>query len=310
MNKYIILILTVLMTGCIKENRSKCEYNISLLLSYVDVDGNNLFDKSLDSISVHMFNEGGKFIFTQVENINTILNNGYIMTIPIEEPGTYKVVVIGDTDEYDYTIGLKAKSNTLTKTLVPFETNIEDFRINVKHTNGLINRELGDFFIATPKDILVSGLDGKKTEVMLTKNTKKIHLKINGLGNSSDLTPIIRCKNGTYNFENTIPDNSEEITYKPYTPRATTRVNNVFTLNTLRIIEGTPMPLLLENGMGEKPVSDLISLIKFNPKYKSQKEIDAEDEFNLTLNYSADTNPVLISVTINKWVHVFVTPEV
>ena len=302
-----MLILTVLMTGCIKDNCYKCDYNIPLLLSYVDVDGNNLFHEELDSLSVHIFNENDKYVQAIVEKISTIAANGYVMTIPIEEKGTYKFVVIGDTDQTDYTTGSQAKSKTLTKTLVPFETHIDDFRISVKHTDGLINRELGDFFIAKQKEILITGIENNKTELMLTKNIKKIHLTINGLGDSPNLTPIIRCKNGTYNSENNIPDNSEEITYKPYTPRDKTRANNVFTLNTLRIIEGVAMPLSLKNEQGETKVRDLISLIKLNPKYKTQKEIDAEDEFNLTLNYDTDGS-TLISVMINNWEYVWVTP--
>ena len=310
MNKYLLLLITtIIATGCIKENRSNCNYDISLLLSYVvEVEGDNLFDQNLDSITVHMFNEDDKYIFTKKENASTIINNGYIMTIPMEEPGTYKAVVIGDTDQKDYTVGSVATPTHTTKALIPNETDLEDFRISVKHTNGLIDRELGDFFIAISKEVIVTGLESQIVEVMLTKNTKKIHLTINGLGNSSDLTPTIRCKNGTYNSENTIPDNSEEITYKPYTPTATTRANSVFTLSTLRLIEGMPMPLSLESVHGEIPVRDLMELIKLNPKYKTQEDIDAEDEFNLTLNYGTD-GTILISVTVNNWEHVWVTPE-
>ena len=310
MNKYLLLLTTILATGCIKENRSNCNYDISFSLSYVvDVEGNNLFDKSLDSITIHMFNEDDKYIYTKVENTSTIINNGYIMTIPIEEPGTYKVVVIGDTDEGDYTIGSHTKSAAATKTLISNETDLADFRISVKHDNGLIARELGDFFIATPKEILVTGLASETVEVMLTKNSKKIHLTINGQGDVSDLAPTIRCKNGAYNAENTIPDNSEEITYKPHMSSATTRANSVFTTSMLRIVDGIPMPLSIGNELGEKEVYDLVALIKLNPKYRTQEDLDAEDEFNLTLNYSSDVFPTLISVTVNSWEHVFVTPE-
>ena len=312
MNKYLLLLLlltTILATGCIKENRSNCNYDISFSLSYVvDVEGNNLFDKSLDSITIHMFNEDDKYVYKKVEDARTIINNGYIMTITLNEPGSYKVVVIGDTDQKDYTIGSYTKSAATTKTLIPNETDLEDFRISVKHTNRLIDRELGDFFIAIPQEILVTGLESQTVEVMLTKNSKKIHLTINGQGNVSDLAPTIRCKNGTYNAKNTIPDNSEQITYKPYVSTATTRANSVFTLNTLRLIEGIPMPLSFEASNGKIPTQDLISLIKLNPKYKTQEDLDAEDEFNLTLNYDTD-GTTLISVTINNWEHVWVIPE-
>ena len=309
MNKYLLLLTTILATGCIKENRSNCNYDISFSLSYVvDVEGNNLFDQNLDSITVHMFNEGDKYVYTKIEDASAIINNGYIMTIPLIEPGTYKVVVIGDTDQKDYTIGSVAPPTHATKTLIPNETDLEDFRISVKHTNGLIDRELGDFFIAISKEVIVTGLESQTIEVMLTKNTKKIHLTVNGLGNSSDFTPTIRCKNGAYNSENTIPDNSEEITYKPYVSSATTRANSVFTLSTLRLIEGMPMSLSFEGSNGKIPTQDLMSLIKLNPKYKTQEDLDAEDEFNLSLNYDTD-GETLISVTINSWKHVFVTPE-
>ena len=309
MNKYIILILAVLTTGCIKENKSLCTYDVSFSLSYVvDIEGGNLFDENIDSIAIHIFNEDDKYLFTKIENTSTIINNDHKITIPVEEPGTYKALVIGDTYDDDYTIGALAENSTITKTLIPMKSDLDDFRISVKHANGLIDRELGDFFIATPKEVLVTGLEDQTIEVLLTKNTKKIHLTINGLGNSSDLTPIIRCKNGTYNSENTIPDNSEEITYKPYVSSATTRANNVYTLNTLRIIEGTPIPLSIESKQRETLAQDLMSLIKLNPKYKIQKDLDDEKEFNLTLNYSTD-GTTLISVKINNWDHIWVTPE-
>ena len=310
MKKYIILILSVLTTGCIQENRNRCDYDISFSLSYVvDVEGDNLFDQSLNSISIHLFNEDNKYVYTKEESVTEMIENNYIIKTPITEPGTYKVVVLGDTYEEDYTIEAKRKSNTETKMLIPLKTDFEDFRVNVKHDNGLINDELGDFFIGSPKDILVDGIESQIVEVMLTKNTKKINLTINGLSNTSDIQPIIRCTNGTYNAENNIPDNSEEITYKPYTRNASTRANSVFTTSMLRIVDGIPMPLSIGNELGEKEVYDLVALIKLNPKYRTQRDLDSEEEFNLTLNYSSDETPTLISVSINSWQHVFVTPE-
>jgi len=309
MKKYIILILTVLMTGCIKENRSRCNYDISFSLSYVvDVEGNNLFDENLNTISIHLFNAENKYVYTKIERVEDVIGNDYVMTIPIDEVGIYNVVVLGDTEQEDYVINSNNKNNTATKMLIPLVTDLEDFRVNVKHDNGLVNRELGNFFIGNPKDIIVDGLEDLTIEVMLTKNTKNIHLTINGLSQASDLNPIIRCANGTYNAENTIPDNAEEITYKPYTRNATTRANNQFTTSMLRIIDGMPMPLSIGNDNGETIVHDLITLIKLNPKYKTQSDLDNEDEFNLTLNFGTDGS-TLISVSINSWQHIFVTPE-
>ena len=309
MKKYIILILLVLTTGCVNEDRDRCDYNISFSLSYVvDVDGDDLFTQNLNTISIHLFNENNKYVYTKVENINSIIDNDYMMTIPITEPGTYKVVVIGDADEEDYVVESDSRNSTLSKMLIPNITNLEDFRVNVKHNNGLINDELGNFFIGSPDDILVDGIEKQIVEVTMTKNTKNIHLTINGLSLVSDHHPIIRCTNGTYNAENSIPDNSEEITYKPYARNTTTRgASNVFTTSMLRIVDGIPMPLSVGNEIIEKPMVDLVTLIKLNPRYRTQMDLDSEDEFYLTLNYGEDA--ALISVSINSWEHVFVKPE-
>ena len=231
------------------------------------------------------------------------------MDFPTRRVGEYTVLVLGDTDPEHYTIGTES-----TEELILDKSHISDVRIDVKHDNNTVSRQLGSFFIGKIEGVIVDGIGHRTETAILVKNTKNIHLTINGLGHLPDFTPHVKSRNGSYNSDNTIPETAPEIKYTPHTTTRTTRevgVPHISQISTLRIMQDHNIPLITEYENGDKVdeigVHDLVSLIKTNPKYKTQADLDNETEFRIVLNY---TNETLISITINNWNHVIVTPEV
>lgn len=301
------LLIIFIMKGCVDGDYSECGNRLSISFRYIaNSQGLNLFDQSVTDISVSLFNANGIYVTSQKELVSNLINNDYMMNFPVNSNGRYSILALGDTDSENYIIGTKA-NNRATNRLIPNVSHISDFQVEVLHDNYVVNRELGHLFISNVKDVLVDGIGNKYVTVDLIKNSKNIHLTINGLDHISNFYPVIKSTNGIYNAVNIIPNDAEEITYKPHTINETL---NHFQTSMLRIMDYHKIPLIIQDKNGNNidniEQHDLLYLIKLNPKYKTQQDLDNEDEFKLVLNYSED---ILINVIINSWKHIFVIPE-
>ena len=308
MNKRIIhsgisaLLLFGLLVGCIKEDLSNCFRGVVLTVTCSNFENEDILSESIENLSVYIFDSSGKYVKTVTESIKEIESTNYNMYIPMETAGLYKIITLGDVDIADYTVysdeGVKR-----TRSLIPSVSHIDDFRIQLKYSeDNIINRELGDFFIAESQEIEFQDNRNLTYNADLVRNNKLIRFSIDGL---SSVEPVIRCKNSLYDKENNTPDISEEIIYKPY---SSDDEKGIYLTSTLRIVETIRMPLTIEqvNGYLKGNSYDLVELIQRNPKYNTQELLDREDTFDIAFKYDGST---VVSITVNDWEVINVTPR-
>ena len=125
-----------------------------------------------------------------------------------------------------------------------------------------------------------------------------------GRGKTTLLSRKIR-----YDYENNIPDDARE---KIYLSTNVKRAEHNFCFNTLRLIDGSEIKLLLLDDNGKQAVPgfsgiNLISLIKESPDFNDQTDLDKENLYNLELTFDGVT---LVSIGVNNWDKVMVKPEV
>ena len=309
---FIGLIIMILMIACVKDNcNPKDEGNsLSIVFRYIiDSQGENLFKNSVNTISVLLFDTQGIYINTYKRTVASLAEDDYIMDFPTIFIGEYTILVLGDTDAEHYTIGTESESE-----LIPNTSHISDLRLSVKHDNNIISRKLGNFFTSERKNVLVDGIGHRTVVVDLVKYTKNIHLTINGLGHLSHFKPYIVSRNGIYNADNSLSETASDIKYTPHTITTTTKSTigqHISQISTLRILQDHKIPLIAEYENGDKVdiigEHELVSLIKLNPKYKTQSNFDNESEFRIVLNYD---NNLLVGIIVNEWNHIIIKPEV
>ena len=318
MNKYIILtriaaffVVFMSLSSCTKENRTNCSNGTEISFDYTIDTEINVLDTLSEQLFVHIFDENGIYLNTQTDNVEGIKQAGYKTKLEFQNQGKYSLVTVGDAENHYATSGGTKSSTKSNNTLVPGVTHIDDFRVSVIDVNSVVDKELENFILGERVDLIIDGSESQSVMIKLLRNSKTLNIKLEGVTTDKQCVPVVRCKNGMYNSNNTIPSDAKVITYHPHKTNLAARE---FTSSTLRIIDGTPMPFSLEDSNGNavnprtKSASiDLLSLIKLNPKYKTQKDLDNEREFNVTITYEDNT---IISVVVNKWKHIFVTPEI
>ena len=298
----ILVLLTFgLLVGCTKEDVSNCPSGMVLSISYDAPSGDKLLSESIDNISVYIFDSQGKYVKTVTKPTKEIESAGSKMSVYVADSGFYKLITLGDSEDLDYAIHADISADN-TRSLTPLVSDIEDFRVQLKHNlDHTITKELGGFFMDTVQNVEAMLSTHNTYTTDLIKNNKLIRVTIKGL---SSVEPIIRSKNSLYNKSNNILDTAKEIIYKPYSIDV---AKGVYLTTTLRIMETIDMPLTIESkSSGVVGSYDLVDLIQLNPKYTTQESIDREDTFDLSFVYADDT---FISIKVNEWEVINVVPK-
>ncbi len=318
---YILPALLLLLQGCLKEHTSGCESRLLLRFRYtLNEQYSNLFGKEIHKITVYVFDAQGKYAGSFTGQ-GSHLTNDYVMRIPLPE-GRYSIIAYGGDFTAFRTVELNGQGyNNLRKGL----TDISDFRTELKYESG----EENYLYPATIPDDLYAGFitgavasynNEKVTEVELIKNTKNIIVRITGAAPATltaantaamPFDVYITALNGRYLADNSIDLNHG--TFK-YTPQNTTVGENSMQveLKTMRLILGQAPRLIVRNNETTEEIynQNMIDQILQNPKYKTQQDIDREDEFVFEIGIQSQNNQVQITVSINGWKINSITPGV
>lgn len=301
---HIAIGMLLLLQSCLKEDMPNCESDLLLRFRYtLNGQYENLFGAEVNRITVYIFDSNGKYVDSFSEQGDK-LTNDYLMRIPLPE-GKYSAVVWGG-DMATYSVGeLDSQTSAINQILRKGVTDIHDFRTELKNRSG----EGGYLFATdTPNDLyaglatdVTSAISNKNiTDIELTKDTKKIKVKITGTSTiPQPLEVYITAVNGRYGFDNTI--DTDHGTFK-YTPVnfSVQPDQLVVDLKMMRLMSGQSPMLVVRNSVTSEILynANMIDYILSTPQYASQEDIDREDEFVFEITFIGN---VVIAVSVNGW---------
>lgn len=283
-----LLLLFLFLHSCISDSYDRC-LGIRLALSYPS-EG-----ERCDRIHIFVFDERGS-LFSSYEKTGRQLAPGvtYLLQVP---PGKYTVVAWGDVHG-DYSFTRKDITRASTPQMIP-GSELERFRMLVALDKDLntLSRPLNPVFHTSEYNIDLK--EGQTSEVALefVKNTNRIRVKASGLpsGVSSEKLDVgIRSSNWQYHFDNSVPRDAADITYKPYEKKVDKEVS-ISDLSVLRLIDsGSPVFYIKDGDTGDILYQrNLISLLMNLP----YTDLDKEDYFEIELDFEGPT----IAIKINGW---------
>ncbi|MGL4491722.1 MAG: FimB/Mfa2 family fimbrial subunit, partial [Tannerellaceae bacterium] len=254
------------------------------------------------------------------------LTNDYVMSLPLK-PGTYSFVVLGG-DLLTYRVGEMANSqnNSFAPELKKGITSILNFSFllddKVPSSGPLVvDFPLSDLFHGILSDFVAPPGKVSEATIDLMKDTKRINVHIIGLSNLDkyieSLTRAsyaqyfdiyINAQNGRYTLNNEIDKNAYPL---KHLFKERIEVNDTLKTSTtvLRLMAEGDKSYLNVSLQGKPEAlynKHMVSQILQNPKYKTQQDLDKEDEFTFEIYLGSDLN---ISIKINGWNILDITPE-
>lgn len=314
------------MWGCTHEDTEDCVQGVRLHFTHLLNNQNvNLFGTKVNMVSVYVFDKDGLYLDTYTSK-GIQLTNDYVMSLPLK-PGTYSFVVLGG-DLQTYRVGEMKDSPTtdFSTELKKGVTTIENFSFLIDDqvpTSGplVIEDQLSGLFHGLLKDFVVPSGKVSEATIDLMKDTKRINVHIIGLSNLDKyiegLTRTsyaqffnihINAQNGRYTFNDDIDENAYPLKYLFVTPVETNDTLKTSTTILRLMAEGDKS--YLNVSLQGKPEAlynkQMVSQILQNPKYKTQQDLDKEDEFTFEIYLGSDLN---VSIKINGWNILDITPE-
>lgn len=103
---FILLLFLVLVTGCIKEDRSDCGRTI-LRFSYVGDGTTEIFRNKMKSVDLYVFDSNNECVHSLPLEQNELASQSKSLFL---KPGTYRAVCIGNAMEETVTVGLSCQN--------------------------------------------------------------------------------------------------------------------------------------------------------------------------------------------------------
>jgi len=291
-----LALLTLLFTGCLRDDLSDCDQGIELIFGYTHHNyGTDLFESEVSQVMIVVFDDSGTFT-SLFEEKTTAVNGVCKMSLPLLS-GTYTLLVWGgDLDTYhmdeftsvdDFSLLLhtdvtpsplyyarqevRVVSGKQLSYKVDLMKNSSSVRFRIKETVQNTSRIRAGWNVELPFDIELSGnntmIDG--------------HNRIMPHAPKYNYLPVASAWDG-----------DEEVWCVDYRLMRLMIEHPVV----IRINDRATDTILLEE--------DLISLIlDYKTKYITQSDIDKEDEFliELDIDRSSSGGDVSVSIRINGW---------
>ncbi|AVM53501.1 fimbrillin-A associated anchor protein Mfa1/Mfa2 [Bacteroides zoogleoformans] len=307
------VIFLLALAGCIGEDRGGCPGILVIEPHYLlhDKGANDRFGEEVHRLELHLFGESGTYLSTMTDN-GPHYSNGQRFEVELPE-GVFHVLAVGgaaeayETGTYDskapegFSSGLHRGVSTL-----------DDFRIRMrKSTGGTEAAHHADSLFFGRLDAGHASTDNYDPQpVYLTKNTKRITLRIRGIAANADAR--LYADNERIGARNERPADTRPICYTPY--ETSTGADNlaIRCFRTSRLYTDGQLTLqLLEAGTGKAAPGfsfDLTERLRSVPGYATQEGLDRTDHFVIDLTISG--KGTLISLRVNGWETVPVVPEV
>lgn len=320
-NLYLLLILALIATSCLKENIEGCPAGkLSISLKYtINVENEDHLDEKIGQINLYIFNDATGLLVRIIPiNQEQLLRGVYFTDL---DQGIYTFVAWavngrdisqGGYDAVDMTDFAKDTHTTPTVGT----TNINNFRVRLRTTalgtdrvpaNGIFN----ELYHAKAANIVVR--EGEQTiNFDFTKNTNALKVRVQGLEyliQSRSTTPEVELfaigTDDRYNAHNVAGAPATSLRYQRDVSYPETNVaqSDIHVLRLdMELHKSHPMLLHLQEKATTreliKPIDILALILKIRNEdgtliFKTQEDLDRWDEFPIVLKIAAD-----LSVTV------------
>lgn len=294
------LIIGMVFTSCIKEDRSNCpeeKYDVRVSFSFTvsELSSFNITDPTaFNRLNLFVFDHNNRFVGEWVDP-SPVLTPEYYITVQLP-PGRYRFVVWGSVNE---------SFEMIPKEFISGTTHIDEPIMSlVRDNNNAIVHPPVALFYAHLNDVEIISSTNQRFVLPLVQNTNLIHVRTEGLNEPNDTYSIeILDNNGRYYFKDNsfAPDNHFSYTAPCYRDPAL----EIFgSLNVLRLSEGRPNPLLiLRNDTRSTKIyqANLIELIVSLREQGVDIDIDNTHVYDIVLRFDDHSANVKIEVSINGW---------
>lgn len=298
------------LAGCIKEDRSECNPGVLLKYDYsLNTEHTNLFGAEVGKVTAYVFDSDGLYYGCFAEEGNHLTNN-YRMHLPLPA-GDYSVVVWGGALGTYLTGETNAEGTAFQSELKKGITHIDNFML-LAEKNGQPLQALDPLWHGSVQATSVYW-SKDPVAVSLMKNTKQLTVKVKdaaiAAGRSGGETSYrVRCEGNNARFmaDNRFGKNAAAVVYQPH---HTELAPGILTarLDLLRLVEGNPLRLIVENSEGQTIFNkNIVEELMRAGRFETQEELDREDELEVVIERNSN---ITITVTINGWNVVDVIPD-
>ncbi len=338
----LLLVWTVLTTGCIKEDMSDCFSSIRLRFSYTLHDEptqGNLFGRDVRHIRAYVFDADG-VLNTVASERGSLLSNDYVMNLDLD-PGTYTIVAWGSGGEDFFRSYRQSQGSATVTDPVPGQTTLDQLRIalaceQTPDADGNLHpaqAQFDDLFYGAAGTRSTDGKSlytiipvelspGRSEErtVELIRNTNIIRLTVEGVWNFDPATGIDAWITGTdtrYTSKNTIESTSPRVRFLPR--RGLADATTIHTDISIQRLEwnrtaSEPLSLYVKDLVNDKVLAklDLVGLLQKaqdgsgNPLYRNQEDFDREYIYPVTLSFAEDLS---LRIYVKDWLIQDIKPE-
>ncbi len=299
-------------TSCVSETGPACDYGFMIDLTYHTIEApQTMQDQGAQVVRVFLYNINGHFVKTHSVSIDELAKNNYRINVPIEQPGAYRFVVLGDAQTAYYNI----TSGT-----------ISSYDVSLAQTAQ--NTQIENMFATTSDSVTVFDGEHKLVEKDIFKNNNEIQLSVEGVDGVTIKNIKLEVKDRNYNQFNKITS-GDNIIYTPFNGEEFP--DYTFGRDTVKFSKMRVMALsqntyvsfdLYKDGklwytQAPMDISTYIyDYVKQSERYAEIRKddnyqylLDIEHTFPITFRYQTDApTGTLIAILIRDWDVHFVTP--
>ncbi len=302
-------------TSCVSETGPECEYGFMIDLTYHTINTpQTMQDQGAQVVRVFLYNINGQYVKTHSVSIDELAKTNYRINVPIEQPGAYRFVVLGDAQTAYYNI----TSGT-----------IESYDVSLVQTAQ--DTQIENMFATTSDSVTVFDGEFKLVEKDSFKNNNEIQLSIEGVDGVTVKNIKLEVKDRNYNQFNKITS-GDNIIYSPFNGLEFpdyTFMRDTVKFSKMRIMSLSQntyisFDLYRDNELwySQEPMdisTYIYDYVKNSERYAEIRKddnyqylLDIEHTFPITFRYKVDepTGDIetLVAILIRDWDVHFVTP--
>lgn len=310
-----IAALCVGLVSCdVHESDADCEVEMRLSFRFTRGGDNHFNANEVPSLSIFVFDKNETFVGRYDELNNTLFDEYYVMTLPLM-PGDYKFVVWGGLNDTNYYLSTNGRGANSTLAPVVGRTKLNDFALRIKRNtrNELTEKKNyvevvpGALFFGTSKLETIAPNTSRELVIDLQKHTRRINLTVLGMPPAKTralydhMNITLDAPNGSYNFAGGMTNDRDPLTWIQHDVADDGDLTQTSTIYTLRTMFEDNHTLRVHNRSTSLDFysADLLrDYIRKHPDYRRQEDVDAEDEYDITVDLRA---PLAIMISVNGW---------
>lgn len=276
------IISAVLLSGCIRDDRSDCQFPLRLHFSYLyNRENADLLRAEVPTLHLSLYDaDGGRLVTNKILPVSDLDDDNSISWLV--PAGEYTLVVWGGIDAH-YTLDSPASLSSA----------------RLRHTDGqAVSQRHEHLWHRAITNISVTGDLARTVDVDLHKLTNDLTVNIEYDGPAAIATTAeVSASNGLYSALGTIPADAYTSTYSP----ASTDRSHFFTIGYLAPGDDSNLRIVIPREARADDTEifngSLSGLLAADPDL----DLDLDDDFTLNFTISPNGSNAAVSVTVNQW---------